>query len=77
MSDPEEDRDSEDSDNIPGEGLGKLEASSLSQSCPNETHVCTMFLYHIKETSLEIKELACEFDGWCMSLLKTYCLCKV
>jgi hypothetical protein len=57
MSDPEEDRDSEDSDNIPGEGLGKLEAPSLSQSCPYETHVCAVSLYHIKETSQEITEL--------------------
>jgi hypothetical protein len=40
MSDLEEDRDSEDSDNIPGEGLGKLQVRSLSQSCPNEAHVC-------------------------------------
>jgi hypothetical protein len=71
MSDPEEDIDSEDSDNIPGDGLGKLEAPSLSQSCgANETCLHCII-------SKKIKELVSELDGWCLSLLKTYCLYNV
>jgi hypothetical protein len=62
MSDPEEDRDSENSDTIPGEGLGRLEAPSFSQSCPNETHVCAVSLYHIKGTSHEINLLSTDLN---------------
>lgn len=44
MSDPEEDRDSDDSDSNEEEGLGKLRRPSLSQVLPkSDTHFSTHF----------------------------------
>jgi hypothetical protein len=44
MSDPEEDRNSNDSDSIEEEGLGKLQGPSLSQMLSkSDTHFSTHF----------------------------------